>query len=551
MLLAVAMAVCLGVGAVSTAWAAYSNASVTFGGVKTDDTVRVYQLVGYDDTYNAYTFNQHFGAYIKAQEDYDSSQSPEEWLNSHGSNISGIISDFMEDCRTEGVADNNYSSKKAGSDGRVAFDLAPGYYLVYAETTSANYTIYRPVTVFVKPVGGNKLSVSVNNVELSSGEIVEMKSTTGPSLSKRVKVSGTDQGNIKWGSTATTQVGDQEKFYLTITLPCYAEDSRDWETLDLQVVDTMNNLKLLSKDLGTTPGVRVLFKGETDDPSQSQPCPEVVDAVNYSYNEETNSGVLTLNLNEQKLHEKGMFSEAYNELVIVYDAVATEGVAATGSASNSAVLKYSANSSDKTTPSATTSLFSYSLAVSKVDMASGNSLKGASFSLYRNSTDQPIAFVKEETGSGVYYRLATEDEKANPAVTKVTELAAADGDDSNAFTIRGVEAGRYVLKEVVTPDSYYKPRGDFEVNLVAGVNGENFISSAGNGSSVGAAFAEDKPKITGKLLDSGIYSVTVKNSQLPSLPTTGGAGLIVLTVAGVVLMVAGGAYFALRRKSQR
>lgn len=552
MLLAVAMAVCLGVGAVSIAWAdgsqagsraAYTSASVTLTGVKHGDTVRVYKVVGYSDDYNSYVFSDHFGEYINELKG-DSSISPEAWLNSKGEDgIAGVIEGFMDAKKAENAEDAPTMLVLAGENETAVLSLEPGYYIFYVETTSANLRIYRPVTAFVEPQGSGALSVNVAGKLLSSGQSVEMKSTAGPILRKQVKVSGSGAGNVQWGSTATTQVGDDEKFYLKVTLPDLSDTSA-YADLDLKIVDDMQNIKLASKTIGK-PGLRAYCKTASQSVAEATPCDEVIVESSIDYDE--SAGRLSFELDEEELKNLGFFGGVYNELYIAYETVSTEGVAEDGFASNSASLQYTTNSNRKSTVPETTTLFAYNFELFKVD-ASSNALSGASFRVYRGSGADPVAFVRVTDPYGDYYRLATaEDSDA----VKVTTLLASDGSGCNAFMIKGLDAGKYRLEETVTPDGYYKPAGDFEVQLVAGMASNQYTASLGSGSSVTALKSGDAGKATGSLLTSGTYSVTVKNSKLPSLPTTGGAGLIALTVAGVVLMVAGGAYFALRRKSQR
>lgn len=380
MLLAVAMAVCLGVGAVSTAWAAgpQDNAStisapptVTFEGLKQGDELSAYRVAWYEDDFNKYVFGEQFGAYIdeaKGSEDV----SREEWLSQQEEDISAVIDAFLSGRAASGAG--AFAQGIAGENGRVSLALQPGYYVMRVKTTSENMNLYKPLTVFVEMVGKNQPQVSVAGNPLPTNGMVSMKMTEGLELVKRVRVSGSGDNSV-WGTAATTQVGDEEKFYLKVVLPTLTEDSLI-DDLDLEIVDIMTNLDV--EDLNNL-NLRAYRKEAGTIGQSGEKINDVISSCTYD------SGKLTIKLDSQKMKDYDLFTGKYSDFFIAYDAVATAGVAKTGVASNTAVLKYTAGENPKETPARETHLYAYGFDVSKIKaMAGGGSLEGASFKVYRD-----------------------------------------------------------------------------------------------------------------------------------------------------------------------
>ena len=210
---------------------------------------------------------------------------------------------------------------------------------------------------------------------------------------------------------------------------------------------------------------------------------------------------------------------------------------------------------EKSSDEQVTHVYTYSVSLDKrsdelndpEDAASGlKKLAGAEFTFF---SDAAMLDAMQMVKDGDYYRLATEAEKTDDGVTKVTSIPA-------DFLVKGLDVGIYYVKETKVPSGYYAPNGGFTIEL----NGER-----------GAA----DNALTGKLLNSSSFKeidttdrllvqsydinaaavnqldVVMKNSSTPILPTTGGMGTALFTVGGVLLMAVAAWLFFFRRKEKK
>ena len=171
-----------------------------------------------------------------------------------------------------------------------------------------------------------------------------------------------------------------------------------------------------------------------------------------------------------------------------------------------------------------------SFTVIKVDADNKNTpLKEAEFTIYKKSTE----------GTEGAVELTLEDK------TKVWGIPVREGlttDENGKATVKDLDAQEtYYVKETKAPDGY--SLNDTAYKLV------------------GADWIEDSVSSVEK--DSGTYSVvthefepfddiTVEDTKLSSLPSTGGIGTTIFTIGGCVIMiVAAGLFFASRRKENQ
>ena len=113
------------------------------------------------------------------------------------------------------------------------------------------------------------------------------------------------------------------------------------------------------------------------------------------------------------------------------------------------------------------------------------------------------------------YKKATAEEISNDDITKVINIVAEDG----KVIAKGLDDGEYKIVEEKAPAGY----SVVSVDNATITNGTN-------------------PTV----------EVDVADTQLHSLPHTGGIGTTIFTIAGCVIMIAAaGLFFATRRKTQK
>ena len=139
-------------------------------------------------------------------------------------------------------------------------------------------------------------------------------------------------------------------------------------------------------------------------------------------------------------------------------------------------------------------------------------LEGAEFVLYKDGEEVPLTFVKEEkTGK---YKYAPDTEGADSKLVT----------DANGYIdVEGLDVGSYHFEETKAPEGYSINTDGKTLTLT--VNGD---------------------VATAKLYNEG----QLNDTKLSALPSTGGIGTTIFTIAGCVIMIAAaGLFFASRKKS--
>lgn len=147
-----------------------------------------------------------------------------------------------------------------------------------------------------------------------------------------------------------------------------------------------------------------------------------------------------------------------------------------------------------------------------------NPLTGAKFSIVKTvdgEADKSLEFVELEAGK---YTLYTEDTEIPEGKTKVTEVTVgADG----KVLLKGLGAGTYKITETLAPEGYSINNNIPNARISAGENNENI-------------------------------EINVPDSKLSALPSTGGIGTTIFTIAGCLIMVtAAGLFFASRKRTNK
>lgn len=162
-----------------------------------------------------------------------------------------------------------------------------------------------------------------------------------------------------------------------------------------------------------------------------------------------------------------------------------------------------------------------SIAINKYDengKAGGKLLAGAEFSIAPVGNDTAkiqFVYVEKDSNGVSVYKKATAEEISNADIVKVTNIVAEDG----KVIAKGLDDGEYKIVEEKAPAGY----SVVTVDNATITNGAN-------------------PTV----------EVDVADTQLHSLPHTGGIGTTIFTIGGCAIMiVAAGLFFATRRKIQK
>ena len=140
-----------------------------------------------------------------------------------------------------------------------------------------------------------------------------------------------------------------------------------------------------------------------------------------------------------------------------------------------------------------------------------NALANAEFVLYNHGEEVPLTFTKQENGK---YKYAPDAEDAT--ATLVT-------DENGMIDVEGLDVGSYHFEETKAPEGYSINTDGKTLTLT--VNGD---------------------VATAKLYNEG----QLNDTKLSALPSTGGIGTTIFTIAGCLIMIAAaGLFFASRKKS--
>lgn len=224
-------------------------------------------------------------------------------------------------------------------------------------------------------------------------------------------------------------------------------------------------------------------------------------------------------------NRKANLKLAGKTVVVYYKAKmnASAKIASTGGNDNTYQVYYqhnpgnAADGYDHTTPE-TPYVYTYQFIVVKQDGDNTDTkLSGAEFKLY--SDQSATKEVAVSLAKGVY----TVDPNGKAVLTT---------DTGGRITVNGLDSGTYYLKETKAPSGY---KLDDTVREVT-VTPDSVVVDAKNGEA-----------ITYKVNDDLDHTMTIVNYK-GSLPSTGGMGIVLMVVAGV-LLIAGGMISIMRRRA--
>lgn len=403
------------------------------------------------------------------------------------------------------------SSDKFGSEGmnKQATGLDAGWYLV-RETTAASSTPNAttgnaPLSLFMMK-GGQNINITVKSDVPTSHK----------------KIVNDDYSNPR--DADDFQTNENITYRLTFDIPSY------WKT---QYKDgfyfTMHDKLSAGLDYVGDPVIKVADNEDS-----------ITSAVNwdksaqgYGYTPEFSQSGKTVewkfatagNEASDTTNRKANLKLAGKTVVVYYKAKmnASAKIASAGGNGNTYQVYYqhnpgnAADGYDHTTPE-TPYVYTYQFIVVKQDGDNkGTKLPGAKFKLY--SDQSATEEVAVSLANGVY----TVDPNGKAVLTTDTD---------GKITVNGLDSGTYYLKETKAPSGY---KLDDTVREVT-VTPDSKVAKAENGEA-----------ITYKVHNDPNHTMTIDNYK-GSLPSTGGMGIVLMVVAGV-LLIAGGMISIMRRRA--
>lgn len=402
-------------------------------------------------------------------------------------------------------ADHTLDFTTAGNDGTQSLEWADatmGSYLVLTANSDADakadIRIYNPSVVNLVPVKQADGSYALSQDPADYSVVTK---STKPTITKSQDTTDLTVGGM---------VGKTVTYTLIADVPTYAEG---YQHKNFSIVDTM------SKGLAYTDGSAKFYTVDANGaPTQTELDAGVIAAPTSATNKDTGETTLTFTGDWAKLS-----AYAGQKIAVVYKATITADAVVHNALTNDATLKYG---NEFTTNAGQTKLYTYGISVFKYERKDGaeSALKGAKFELQYGDPATEVSFVK--TADGAYRAAGTGEQGA------VTEIEVAE---DGTLLLSDLAEGTYKLVETQAPAGFQKLQQPVEVTITKdGENGD----------------VQNQETVNGGVENAGFAYTKVENKAGFSLPTTGGAGMLMLTAAGVVLL-GGAALLMVRMRRQR
>lgn len=412
-------------------------------------------------------------------------------------------------------------------------DMPLGEYLIIA---TGGVKIYQPTTVKLVPeYKDSAWTVGTAVVGDEKNPLVKGKA---PTIDKTVfKI------NDAAPADHTVAVGDTVTFKLEADVPDYPEGATNKKFIISDTVGTgleyiEKSIKVyLDETLSTEIGV------------SPDKCYDV--KKNWSVPDQTGiTRTFAIEFNDTFFEEYS----AYPKVYVTYDAKVNSDAFKkdpSGVMHNDAFLGYSNdpyNANSYTEDDDEETLYTYAIDLTKVDTDGNPITKAAMFELKKQGSEKPLSF----TGSnGVYTHAAAGTQGAT------TDLMTSTTDGT--LKLQGLDEGVYILTETNAPDGYVLPNGTIEIELMDNVNDVvdgtldkpkgGYLITSGGAEIYGRSTTDDGVDVNDTMISFKVVNKTAAEG-LFELPVTGGAGTVIFTMAGILLM--GGAVallvVVLRRK---
>lgn len=181
-----------------------------------------------------------------------------------------------------------------------------------------------------------------------------------------------------------------------------------------------------------------------------------------------------------------------------------------------------------------TRTYSGNATITKYDLGKKNKLEGAQFVVYRKNANnkKEYAVIGNDGWITGQWIKETEDGKVPEGLGQTLTTSNEKGTTYGTVTVKGLKVGDYYFQEVVAPDGYSINTNDVSFKMIA--------TKEKNTEVVNGVVAENPD------------SIYMEDSTLAQLPSTGGIGTTIFTIAGCLIMVAAaGLFFASHKRTNK
>lgn len=309
----------------------------------------------------------------------------------------------------------------------------------------------------------------------------------------------------------TAAHGEDVNFTITGVIPSYS--SQYTTEVTYKITDTLTNLELNGDPVVSLAGTPV-------------------DASKYEY-KKTETG-FEISFDSDYIKGLADLTDTQRTVTVTYTATVKADATTWNPAKNEARVEYTNNPDGSTTWKETetkTYTFDIDGQILKVDETGEKPLPGATFTLYKN------------------YNAADK--------TVSDEIASYKTVEGGKIIFKGLAAGTYYLKETEAPASYTLNTTIYEITITPeyteatknNAEGKKELESYSVTVKEAGSTAEGEK---GTYTEGSVISklIDIQNTKVGQLPSTGGMGTYIFTIAGVVLMAcAAGAFIISRKKS--
>lgn len=397
-------------------------------------------------------------------------------------------------------------------NGTYTADVQVGAYLV--EVSGAEVKVYSPIVVSVNyknDEGDNVIDGGAVNV-IADGN-AWIKESDVPTFTKTERdVNGDVSNETDFGNSVN--VGKEIEYTLKINpIPYYGGDHPV-----LNIVDTLDE-GLTYVDGSLTVGL------------EQQPLSEggFIEGEDYTFTKSSDGKTLTVDFVVGGNYTLNDYANPANSIVITYKATLNEKakIAATNDLAqenvNTAVLNYTKDSkynTENVTGRLEEKTYTYTFDIKNALVKTDEEKKplgGAEFGLFTDTACE-TPYTNGLDNDGLY----------------ITDV-------KGKLEIKGLEAGTYYLKEVKAPLGYSVNTTVFPIVISA-----SYAEEATEGKDQGQ-LKELTITVDGKEITKAFE---IPNTKLVSLPSTGGIGTTIFTVAGCGIMIAAAFFFFKNRKKE-